>query len=98
MDRPVAVWNWNTALAWVCGDVCVWKPSEKSPLCAIALNGWAKLQLGAVFVENLAQTGEALDTHSFATVPPVIYFSLNIHQDLFDLPNLFHIFFEAFHY
>ncbi len=27
---PVAVWNWNTALAWVCGDVCVWKPSEKN--------------------------------------------------------------------
>ncbi len=33
---PVAVWNWNTALAWVCGDVCVWKPSEKTPLTAIA--------------------------------------------------------------
>lgn len=33
---PVAVWNWNTALAWVCGDVTVWKPSEKSFLSAIA--------------------------------------------------------------
>jgi len=33
---PVAVWYWNTALAWVCGDVCVWKPSEKTPLCGIA--------------------------------------------------------------
>lgn len=33
---PVAVWSWNTALAWVCGDVCVWKPSEKTPLCGIA--------------------------------------------------------------
>lgn len=33
---PVAVWSWNTALAWVCGNVCVWKPSEKTPLCAIA--------------------------------------------------------------
>lgn len=33
---PVAVWCWNTALAWVCGDVCVWKPSEKAPLCGIA--------------------------------------------------------------
>jgi aldehyde dehydrogenase (NAD+) len=33
---PVAVWNWNTALAWVCGDACVWKPSEKTPLTAIA--------------------------------------------------------------
>jgi aldehyde dehydrogenase (NAD+) len=33
---PVAVWCWNTALAWVCGDVCLWKPSEKTPLCSIA--------------------------------------------------------------
>lgn len=33
---PVAVWSWNSMLAWVCGDVCVWKPSEKTPLCSIA--------------------------------------------------------------
>ena len=33
---PIAVWSWNAALAWVCGDVCVWKPSEKTPLCAVA--------------------------------------------------------------
>ena len=33
---PVAVWAWNSALAWICGDVCVWKPSEKTPLCGIA--------------------------------------------------------------
>ena len=33
---PVAVWAWNTALAWICGDVCIWKPSEKAPLCGIA--------------------------------------------------------------
>lgn len=33
---PVAVWSWNAMLAWVCGDVCVWKPSEKTPLCSIA--------------------------------------------------------------
>jgi len=33
---PVAVWSWNAMLAWVCGDVCIWKPSEKTPLCAIA--------------------------------------------------------------
>ncbi|MEP2349513.1 MAG: aldehyde dehydrogenase family protein, partial [Algoriphagus sp.] len=33
---PVAVWSWNAALAWVCGDVCVWKPSEKAPLSGIA--------------------------------------------------------------
>ena len=33
---PVAVWSWNTALAWVCGDVTIWKPSSKVPLCAVA--------------------------------------------------------------
>ncbi len=33
---PVAVWSWNTALAWICGNVTIWKPSEKTPLCAIA--------------------------------------------------------------
>lgn len=34
---PVAVWSWNTALALVCGDSVVWKPSEKSPLTALAV-------------------------------------------------------------
>jgi len=33
---PVAVWSWNSMIAWVCGDVCIWKPSSKTPLCAIA--------------------------------------------------------------
>lgn len=33
---PVAVWSWNAAIAWVCGDTCLWKPSEKTPLCSIA--------------------------------------------------------------
>jgi aldehyde dehydrogenase (NAD+) len=33
---PVAVWSWNAMIAWVCGDVCIWKPSEKTPLCGIA--------------------------------------------------------------
>ena len=33
---PVAVWSWNTALAWICGNVTLWKPSEKTPFCAIA--------------------------------------------------------------
>ena len=34
---PVAVWSWNAALALVCGDTVVWKPSEKTPLCALAV-------------------------------------------------------------
>ncbi|MCG8476141.1 MAG: aldehyde dehydrogenase family protein [Cytophagales bacterium] len=33
---PVAVWSWNAFVAWVCGDVCLWKPSEKTPLTAVA--------------------------------------------------------------
>ncbi len=33
---PVAVWSWNSMIAWVCGDVTLWKPSEKVPLCSIA--------------------------------------------------------------
>jgi len=45
---PVAVWAWNTALAWVCGDVCIWKPSEKAPLCAVACQKIA----AKVFKEN----------------------------------------------
>jgi aldehyde dehydrogenase (NAD+) len=35
---PVAVWSWNAMIALVCGDVCIWKASEKAPLCAIACN------------------------------------------------------------
>jgi aldehyde dehydrogenase (NAD+) len=34
---PVAVWAWNAALALVCGDAVIWKPSEKAPLCALAV-------------------------------------------------------------
>ena len=34
---PVAVWSWNASLAWVCGNVTVWKPSEKTPLCGNAI-------------------------------------------------------------
>ena len=45
---PVAVWCWNTALAWICGDVCIWKPSEKTPLTAIACQNIAN----EVFAEN----------------------------------------------
>lgn len=34
---PVAVWSWNSMLSWICGNVCIWKPSEKTPLCGIAV-------------------------------------------------------------
>jgi aldehyde dehydrogenase (NAD+) len=45
---PVAVWSWNAMLAWVCGDVCIWKPSEKTPLCGVA----CQHIVAKVFLEN----------------------------------------------
>ena len=50
---PVAVWCWNTALAWICGDVCIWKPSEKTPLTAIACQKIA----AEVFAQNNVPEG-----------------------------------------
>lgn len=50
---PVAVWSWNTMLAWVCGDVCVWKPSEKTPLCGIA----CQLITAKIFKQNNVPEG-----------------------------------------
>ena len=50
---PVAVWAWNTALSWVCGDVTVWKPSEKTPLCGIA----CQKIIAEVFKENKVPEG-----------------------------------------
>lgn len=34
---PVAVFSWNAALAWICGNTTIWKPSEKAPLCGVAV-------------------------------------------------------------
>ncbi len=45
---PVAVWSWNAMIAWVCGNVCIWKPSEKTPLTAIACQKIA----AEVFAQN----------------------------------------------
>jgi len=50
---PVAVWSWNSMLAWVCGDVCVWKPSEKTPLCAVA----CQKIVSEIFKENNVPEG-----------------------------------------
>ncbi|WP_337187478.1 aldehyde dehydrogenase family protein [Phenylobacterium sp.] len=69
---PVAVWSWNAALALVCGDACVWKPSEKTPLTALAVQalfdracarfGDAPAGLSAVAVGG-REVGEALVDH-----------------------------------
>ncbi|WP_298528650.1 aldehyde dehydrogenase family protein [uncultured Christiangramia sp.] len=50
---PVAVWSWNTALAWVCGDACIWKGSEKTPLTSVACQNIA----AKVFAENNVPEG-----------------------------------------
>ena len=50
---PVAVWSWNAMLAWICGDVCVWKPSEKTPLCGIA----CQQIISTVFAKNNVPEG-----------------------------------------
>ncbi len=44
---PVAVWSWNAMLALICGDVCIWKPSEKVPLCGVACQNIFKKVLQA---------------------------------------------------
>ena len=45
---PVAVWSWNAALAFVCGDAVVWKPSEKTPLTALAVEALLPTRGGQV--------------------------------------------------
>ena len=50
---PVAVWSWNAMIAWVCGDTCIWKPSEKAPLSAIA----CQLIVNKVFAANQVPEG-----------------------------------------
>src|SRR5260221_5565016 len=50
---PVAVWSWNSMIAWVCGNTCIWKPSEKAPLCALACQSIA----ASVFAANNVPEG-----------------------------------------
>ncbi|GAA3395093.1 L-piperidine-6-carboxylate dehydrogenase [Cryptosporangium minutisporangium] len=52
---PVAVWSWNTAIALVCGDAVVWKPSEKTPLTALACT--------ALLDRVIAEHGAPADLH-----------------------------------
>lgn len=67
---PVAVWAWNAAISWVCGNVVIWKPSEKTPLCAIAcqqlFSAVAKENKLPEGISNLiigdAQLGELMST------------------------------------
>ena len=49
---PVAVWAWNAAIAWVCGNVCVWKPSEKTPFCGVVCQ---EIMAGVLRKNNLPE-------------------------------------------
>ncbi|MBX3510355.1 MAG: aldehyde dehydrogenase family protein, partial [Hyphomonadaceae bacterium] len=74
---PVAVWAWNAALAFVCGNAVVWKPSEKAPLCAAATQalfaralaryraaGYAAPDALSVVLQGGRPLGEALADHA----------------------------------
>jgi aldehyde dehydrogenase (NAD+) len=70
---PVAVWAWNACLAFVCGDAVVWKPSEKTPLTAVAVQALFERAAGrfgdapphlSQIVQGARETGEALVDHS----------------------------------
>ena len=65
---PVAVWAWNAAIAWVCGNVCIWKPSEKTPFCAIA----CQKIMSNVIKENNLPEGLSCLVNGFADVGEMI--------------------------
>lgn len=71
---PVAVWSWNAMIAWVCGNVCIWKPSEKTPLSAIACQNI----ISSVLESN--QLPEGLSTLLIGG--PEIGQALSSHQDV----------------
>ena len=78
---PVAVWSWNVALAWVCGNVTIWKPSEKTPLCSLV----CQKIIGEVFKENNISPRVLIESNSmthiyshvnsseFSTIMPYIF-------------------------
>ncbi|WP_026435903.1 aldehyde dehydrogenase family protein [Acidovorax sp. JHL-9] len=57
---PVAVWSWNAALALVCGDSVVWKPSEKTPLTALATHAIAQRAIARFKRETGSDVPEGL--------------------------------------
>lgn len=57
---PVAVWCWNSALALVCGDAVVWKPSEKTPLTAVACQHLLEQTIAAFNQEQPGAVPEGL--------------------------------------
>ena len=71
---PVAVWAWNSMLAWVCGDTCIWKPSEKTPLCSVA----CQLITQEVFMKNAVPEGVSCIVNGNALVGQLLSADENI--------------------
>jgi aldehyde dehydrogenase (NAD+) len=65
---PVAVWSWNAMIAWVCGDTCIWKPSEKTPLCSIA----CQQIVARVFKQNEVPEGVSCLVNGNASIGQLI--------------------------
>jgi aldehyde dehydrogenase (NAD+) len=67
---PVAVWSWNAMIALVCGDVVIWKPSEKTPLCAVACMNLLK----KVLKQNKVSEGVVSMINGNYTVGEYLYY------------------------
>ncbi len=77
---PVAVWSWNAALAFVCGDAVVWKPSEKTPLTALAVQ--------ALFDRAAARFGPSSEGGAPAGLSSVVVGGREVGETLVDHPKV----------
>ncbi|HEX3366828.1 aldehyde dehydrogenase family protein [Phenylobacterium sp.] len=77
---PVAVWSWNAALAFVCGDAVVWKPSEKTPLTALAVQ--------ALFERAAAKFGQSSPEGAPAGLSAVVVGGRKVGEALVDHPKV----------
>ena len=95
---PVAVWSWNAALAAVCGDATVWKPSEKTPLTAIAVTKICERvcretgtdpAIFTLLIGDRKTGGILVESKTEGGVPSfaVVGIGINVHQRSFD-PDL----------
>ncbi len=77
---PVAVWAWNAALALVCGNSVVWKPSEKTPLCAIACQ--------KLFERAARRMGDIPGMSDITALTSVILGARDVGEQLVDHPRV----------
>ncbi|HEY3949652.1 aldehyde dehydrogenase family protein [Phenylobacterium sp.] len=77
---PVAVWSWNAALAFICGDPVVWKPSEKTPLTALAVQ--------ALFERACAKFAKSSPEGAPANLSAVVIGGREVGEALVDHPKV----------